>query len=117
MIEAELFGDKQLKEQIKKEGTKVIPKIKFGLEQFLNSVADVARTIVPVQTGRLQSSIKYEVEEKGERAVEGRVGTNVHYGKYIELGTRKMKAKPYLVPALEKVLPQLFEFMKRAIKS
>ncbi len=149
MIRAEFFGDRELVEQIKKEGIRIIPRIKFGLEQFLHQVADVAKTIVPVRHGRLQTSLTYEVSEKGNSSVEGRVGTNVKYGKYVEFGTglygpyhtlivpkeakvlswkekgkrvfakwsKGMKPRPYLVPALEKVLPQLFEIMKRAMKS
>lgn len=52
-----------------------------------------------VQTGRLRSSIAGEVHEGGS-AVKGMVGTNVKYAPYLELGTRKMPAYPYLQPAI-----------------
>jgi len=124
MIRVQLFNDKELKEQLKKYGWRMVPRIKFGLEQFLNKVTDVARTIVPVVTGRLQSSLSYEVIAPNNATVSGRVGTNVKYGKWVELGHRiirhgkqvgRTKPKPYLVPAFEKVLPELFTFLKKAL--
>jgi len=50
-------------------------------------------------TGRLSGSIAHEVDRK--RLI-GRVGTNVLYGKFLELGTRKMAARPFIRPGLEK---------------
>lgn len=50
------------------------------------------------QTGRLRASVTYEVDE-GD--VEGRVGTNVDYGKHLELGTmRGLAPRPWLRRAL-----------------
>lgn len=55
-----------------------------------------AKAICPVVTGRLRDSIT-NVYEKGSVYV----GTNVEYAPYVELGTSKRKAKPYLRPAIE----------------
>ena len=52
------------------------------------------------QSGRLRSSIAWEIVQG--KAVSARVGTNVKYGRYLELGTRCMKARPFLRPALAK---------------
>jgi phage gpG-like protein len=50
------------------------------------------------QTGRLRASVTYEVEEASLTA---RVGTNVEYGKYLELGTKKgIAPRPWLRRAL-----------------
>lgn len=43
------------------------------------------------QTGRLLGSIAYEVS-----GLVARVGTNVKYGRWLELGTRRMAARPWL---------------------
>lgn len=49
--------------------------------------------------GRLRQSIS--VQKIGEGWF--RVGTNVEYAIWVEFGTRRMAARPFLRPALEKV--------------
>lgn len=49
-----------------------------------------------VDTGRLRNSVTHEVR-MSEDAVY--IGTNVEYAPYVENGTRRMKARPYIVPA------------------
>lgn len=55
-----------------------------------------AKKECPVDTGNLRNSITYEVVQS-EKAVY--IGTNVEYAAYVELGTVRTKAKPYLKPA------------------
>lgn len=55
-----------------------------------------------VDTGRLRSSITYEIGTQG-RVLVARVGTNVEYAKHLELGTSRMRPRPFLRPALAKV--------------
>ena len=57
------------------------------------------------RTGTLQKSIAHEVERESN-AIVARVGTKVDYGRYLEFGTRKMAARPYLQPALTEYLPK-----------
>lgn len=49
------------------------------------------------QTGRLRASVAHEVDR--QRLI-ARVGTNVDYGRWLELGTSKMAARPWLRRAL-----------------
>lgn len=57
-----------------------------------------AKEVVPVDTGNLRNSITHATEDNGHTVV---IGSNVEYAPYVELGTRRMKAKPYLRPAIE----------------
>jgi len=50
-------------------------------------------------TGRLARSIDVTIEGDG---LQLSVGSNLAYAKHVELGTSKMRAKPFLKPALEK---------------
>lgn len=49
--------------------------------------------------GTLRSSLTWELDRDAE-GLSAKVGTNVEYGPYVELGTRFMDAQPFLVPAL-----------------
>ena len=48
------------------------------------------------QTGRLLASVAWEVV-----GLAARVGTNLDYGRWLELGTARMKARPWLRRALK----------------
>jgi len=58
-----------------------------------------------VDTGRLRASITYEID-RSLFSIIGRVGTNVEYGRYLELGTSRMSPRPWLRPALKRTLKQ-----------
>lgn len=65
-----------------------------------------------IRTGRLRNSITYGVDTE-EPAVY--VGTNVEYGPYVELGTSKMKARPFLKPAVENYGEQYKDILQQAM--
>ena len=48
------------------------------------------------RTGRLRNSISHAVAEEEKAAY---IGSNVEYAPYVELGTSKMAARPFLTPA------------------
>ena len=59
-------------------------------------VVDEAQVRVPFDTRRLMNSIDSVAEVE-----QVTIGTNVEYATYVELGTRRMQAKPYLEPAVK----------------
>lgn len=63
-------------------------------------VQRAAKRLSPVDTGRLRSSIAEELGRDGQGLVE-RIGTNVEYAPHVEFGTRRMRAQPFLRPALD----------------
>ena len=72
--------------------------IKTATEKALEMVGlqaeGYAKKLCPVFSGNLRNSITHT--QDGEWAY---IGTNVEYAPYVELGTRKMAARPYLRPA------------------
>jgi HK97 gp10 family phage protein len=58
-----------------------------------------AKRLSPVDTGRLRNSITWELRTDA-RGLYAAVGTNVEYAPYVEFGTSKMSAQPFLRPAL-----------------
>lgn len=65
-------------------------------------VEAIAKRLCPVDTGRLRASITSEVgkDSDGLYAV---VGSDVEYAGYVEFGTSRNAAQPYLRPALAEV--------------
>lgn len=63
-------------------------------------VQNGARERCPVDTGRLRSSIVTSGLQRDGQGAYVEVGTNVFYAGFVEFGTRRMAAQPYLRPAL-----------------
>jgi len=61
-----------------------------------------ARSRVRVDTGRLRNSIAVETHSDGMGA---RIGTNVKYGPFVEFGTSRSRAFPYLENSFEEERP------------
>ncbi len=76
-----------------------------AMELALGLIHRTAAAIVPVRTGRLKNSLFWdpEYERQGNTTV-GAVGTEVKYAPHVEFGTRRMRAQPYLQPAVEQNL-------------
>lgn len=71
-----------------------------------------AKKKCPVDTGNLRASIHTSLEEE-EKAVY--IGTNVEYAACVENGTSKMKAQPYLAPALQENQQQIINMFEGLI--
>ena len=55
-----------------------------------------AKLNAAVDTGRLRNSITHRTHTSEKKVY---IGTNVEYAPYVEMGTYKMSAQPYLRPA------------------
>lgn len=62
-------------------------------------VQNEARKLCPVDTGRLRSSIQHQ-PGRDARGPYVDVGTNVEYAPFVEYGTSRTWAQPYMRPAL-----------------
>lgn len=74
--------------------------VKDDVERRCLKAEGASKQLCPVDTGRLRASITHEVETRGTEEVVGRIGTNVEYAVYQELGTSRHPAHPYLRPGL-----------------
>jgi len=69
------------------------------VEKYGSQITGQAANSAPVDTGALRNSITSESGMTGE--MQYTVKDGVTYGIFQELGTHKMAAHPFLVPALE----------------
>jgi hypothetical protein len=58
------------------------------------------------RTGWLQRNVVYEIDGRKNTARIG-VTAGAKYGAFLELGTRRMRARPWLLATLERVRPEL----------
>lgn len=65
------------------------------------------------RTGTLARSLDSETYRKGGQFF-GRMGTNLLYGRFLELGTQRMAPRPYLRPALDVNRKRIVEDIKQA---
>ena len=69
-----------------------------ALEAIGQQAEGYSKLLAPVDTGRLRNSITHDVETDEEAVY---IGTNVDYAPYVEYGTRKTKAQPFIQPAVQ----------------
>ena len=95
-----------------------------ALDSSTREGVEYAKAVVPVDTGALRRSIRQEPTPRRERGgyeagisaggggfINPRTGREVDYAAYVEYGTSRAPAQPYLTPALIHAaveLPHLF---------
>jgi len=113
---AKLHGLRDLKKTLEtvspREAKNILRRTTFGLAV---RVRDRMKERVPVDEGNLQRSIKAKRNRGTRTRVEasviadrsgGRTGTGFHWW-WVEQGTVKMPAQPYIVPTVEEIRPQV----------
>lgn len=75
-------------------------------------VEEISKQICPVRTGALKNSINTEFLEPALAAV----GPNMDYSIYVEYGTYKMAAQPYMRPAADVVRPKFIKYCENVLK-
>lgn len=114
--------------------------VKLALKAVgMQAVSDVTRDPIPVDTGLMKNSITYAISGESPAITSYRadntnesgsyqgtapndtipalyIGTNVHYAKYLEFGTSKMKKRPFLAVKLKANLGHYKEILKEYLK-
>lgn len=97
---------------LRRKEAEIERKASRGMAKGCKLVKSEARERCPVDTGELRRSITSQVE-----GMFGIVGTNKEYAGYVELGTYKMPAQPYLVPALLAKKDEVIQAIVDEVKS
>lgn len=93
---------------------KTIEAIKAGTDKVMSDCVRHSKRIVPVKTSTLQGSIQMRESREVGPFVVGTWGSiAVNYAIYVELGTKKMAAQPYLFPAADRFYPNLTDEINR----
>ena len=86
-------------------------KIPAALEECGLVAEGYAKRLCPVDTGRLRNSITHTTEENTAY-----VGTNVEYAPYVEMGTTRTRAQPFIKPALADNVDVYKEIIERHLR-
>ena len=95
--------------------------IRSALDTVGDQVVGWAQNLAPVDTGNLKSSLDHKEESNNVELV----GTSsakapykdVKYSVFVELGTAKMRAQPFLRPAIENNRSTIMQIIKDTLSS
>lgn len=116
------FDNKALLKTLNQLPTRIQKNVMVGaIRSGANIVRDEARRLVPVDTGNLKKSIA-TIRRKGDRntvqfsVTPSKGGKNDGwYAHFLEFGTSKMSAKPFLRPALDSKQDEVLQATKEYI--
>ena len=94
--------------------------VRGALMTATRPMRDRARALAPVDTGNLVSQIRARSALAGQQrgtaaTVHLLVGESGYYGSFIEFGTAKMAARPFLRPAFDETAPQVVERFRASL--
>jgi HK97 gp10 family phage protein len=95
-VEIHVEVDDQASPLLEAALAKIQDQINAGLDEAGAEIVIYAQQICPYRTGRLRNSITYTVAD-GQLTVMA----TAPYAKYVEFGTRRARAQPYIRPAID----------------
>jgi len=110
-------GDKELIALLEKTKTTTAKAaIRKGSRAGSKVVLAQAREEVPQRTGQLRSSLKVRALPRSRRFIGTQVQMQVHYGSFVELGTKHQKAWHFLKHATQEVGPEALHIFEGLIR-
>ena len=114
-MSVEIAGSAELTARLENLASRIDEISDEALAELAERIVDDAKALCPVDTGSLRRSIRYErdpdggvvIAAGGGGVVNPRTRREVDYAAYVEFGTSRTPAQPFLQPALEKNLPSL----------
>ena len=128
MAVVEILGVDRLILRLKAIANSFDPVTEKALKETTTKVREEAKRLCPVDTGSLRKSIRRtayarvagHIQQMGVRAggyiINPKTGRRVDYAKRVEYGTSKVRAQPFLRPAVIKYRREMVKLVKRGIK-
>ncbi len=113
---------KKLEAMGKKAGRIENQALRSAAEPVLKDMKDKINEKELIRTGKLKEGLKISKVKKklGTKYVEVGIGkgdiSNIFYGKFLEWGTSKIEATPFMQPAIENNQEQIKETIKAELK-
>jgi len=126
-IGVEIVGGQRLVAHLAEAIRNIDPKTREALREVARKVVQDAKALCPVDTGSLQRSIRAEEYPPevniyrifvvaGGKIINPKTRKKVDYAAYVEYGTSRAPAQPFLRPALEQNRPLLREVLMNGLK-
>ena len=111
MIDIDFRKIKNLQKAMKEMPEMISEELGIAVRDLVLIVEAKAKELCPVDTGKLRASITPVIQSWAKAYV----GTNTHYAPYVEFGTKKSAAQPYLEPAFLEGKKQASKVFGKAI--
>ena len=111
MIDIDLRGIARMQKALKEMPDLVQEELGKAVVELVLIVEAKAKELCPVDTGKLRASITPVIQSWAKAFV----GTNTSYAPYVEYGTRKTVAQPFLEPAFLEGQQQASKIFGKAI--
>jgi len=94
-------------EKIQAAGAKVQAALQDSLAYAMAAGYDISYAICPVKTGYLRSTIAWWIQ-----GLKGVLEALAYYAGWVELGTRRMGARPFIRPGSYEAIRQFSQFLR-----
>ena len=115
-MEVTVKGLSELVKAFNKANVELPRNLHMAMVDTTNAVRQTAKAIVPIRTGTLKHSITQMVSDNPLIGKITAGGNAAPYAPYVEYGTYKMRARPYMKPALEYNAPGIARRFQRAVE-
>ncbi|EPY2286133.1 HK97-gp10 family putative phage morphogenesis protein [Clostridium sporogenes] len=123
MASMELDGMDNLIRKIEEMGKAGVKVENAALKKAGELIVEEAKNNVPVKTEKLKKGLKVSgVHKKGGNkfvlaGIQKGDNSKIFYGKFLEFGTSKMKARPFMAPAYESKKEEAKEIIKQELRN
>lgn len=115
-MDLEIEGLDELTQQLEKMGYDVKQNEEKALVAGAEIMQEATRKLAPVRGGTLRSNIEISDVENGEIEVYVDQQGVAYYGYFHEIGTSKMRARPFMGPAFNQSRSQIERTMANSLR-